>query len=315
MSAPPAGVVVFAYHDVGCRGIRTLRRLGVPIHLVHTHGDDPRENTWFGSVRATCEELGVPCVVGADPHAASEIERIRALRPRALFSFYWRDLLREDVLSLAPVALNLHGSLLPRYRGRAPVNWMLLHGETRGGATLHHMVRRADAGDVVDQEPFDIGTDDTPTDVYRKVLDAAETVLLRSACAAIDGTASRVLQMESKATKFGRRTPDDGRIEWRWAAEDVRNLVRAVTEPYPGAFTFDGAQKVLVWWAESARPDAPRPALAPGTVLREGGGVHVVCGDRRTVRLVRVEIGGRKGDPRDFPGSLAEGAVLGAGGS
>ena len=308
-------VVVFAYHDVGCRGIRTLRRLGVPIGLVHTPADDPRENRWFGSVRRVCEELSIPCVVGADPHEPAEVERIRALRPPALLSFYWRDLLRDDVLALAPVALNLHGSLLPRYRGRAPVNWMLLHGETQGGVTLHHMVRRADAGDIVDQEPFPIGDDDTPTEVYAKLLAAAETVLLRSALPAIAGTAPRIRQMESKATTFGRRTPDDGRIDWRWSAEDVRNLVRAVTEPYPGAFTSAGAQKVLVWEALSARPDGARRALAPGTVCHDEGRVHVVCGDRRTVRLVRVEADGRRGDPREFPRVLPEGAVLGAGGA
>ncbi len=132
--------VVFAYHDVGCMGLRTLKRLGVEIAQVYTHADDPRENTWFGSVRRTCEELQLPVEVAADPHAPAELARIAKLAPRAIFSFYWRDLLRENVLALAQKgAVNLHGSLLPRYRGRAPVNWQLLHGEREGGVTLHHM--------------------------------------------------------------------------------------------------------------------------------------------------------------------------------
>ena len=306
-------VVVFAYHDVGCMGIRTLGRLGVDVAAVYTYEDDPAEAAWFGSVRGTCEELGIPCFPGSDPHAPEELERIRGLRPDAFFSFYYRDMIREPLLSLPPRgAVNLHGSLLPRYRGRAPVNWMLLHGETRGGATLHHMVKRADAGDIVDQEPFDIGPDDTPADVFARLLPAAERVLERSARAVIDGTAPRIVQMESKATYHGRRRPEDGRIDWRWAAEDVRNLVRAVTRPYPGAFTFAGARKVLIWWAaHEARP--PLRPLAPGTVTRSADGVFVTCGDRRLLRLVCVELDGRASDGLELAGVLRDGLVLGDG--
>lgn len=319
--------VVFAYHDVGCMGIRVLRSLGVEIGLVYTHDDDPGENHWFGSVRRACAELGVAWSV-ADPHLPEELERLRAIAPDAIFSLYYRNMLKDDVLATAKRgAVNLHGSLLPRYRGRAPVNWMLLHGETRGGVTLHHMVKRADAGDIVDQEGFDIGPDDTGVDVYRKMMPVAERVLRRSAPLVLAGTAPRVLQMESKATKFGRRTPEDGRIEWRWCAEDVRNLVRAVTKPYPGAFTFAGPQKVLVWRAESVgtvplaagsyetvlRTVSPPPfsSLSPGTLVRSPGGVFAACGDRRFLRLTRVEIDGREGDGTEFADVLRDGLILG----
>jgi len=302
--------VVFAYHDVGCMGLRTLRRLGVEIAQVYTHADDPHENAWFGSVRRTCEELHLPVKVAADPHAPAELAHIAKLAPRALFSFYWRDLLKENVLALAQKgAVNLHGSLLPRYRGRAPVNWQLLHGERAGGVTLHHMVKRADAGDIVDQEPFEIGLDDKPTDVFARVLTAGEHVLERSAVAVVEGSAPRVEQLESKATLFGRRRPEDGAIRWRQSAEDVRNLVRAVTRPYPGAFTFASGKRVSVWWsAHGARPNS---AAAPGRVERRSDGVYVTCGDRRALRLVEVEIDGRVGDALEFPELLGNGAQLG----
>ncbi len=301
-------VVVFAYHDVGCAGSRTLRSLGIDVALVYTHEDDPGENRWFGSVAKTCAELRVPCST-ADPHLPAEVERIRRISPDAIFSLYYRDMLKDTVLTLAKRGgFNLHGSLLPRYRGRAPVNWQILHGEKEGGVTLHRMVQRADAGDIVDQEAIPIGPDDTAVDVYRKMLPAAERVLRRSATAVVGGTAARVLQMESKATYHGRRRPEDGRIEWRWMAEDVRNLVRAVTHPYPGAFTFAGSTKVLVWW--TVRADAER-AAAPGTVGRSADGVHVVCGDRRLLSLAKVEIDGREADAREFPEVLKDGLVLG----
>ena len=292
--------VVFAYHDVGCRGLRVLHRLGVPVAAVYTHEDDPQENTWFGSVRATCAELRLPVRAGADPNSPEEIERIRALRPTVFFSFYYRDLLKEPLLAVPPRGgVNLHGSLLPRYRGRAPVNWMILHGEREGGVTLHYMVKRADAGDIVDQEAFPIGPDDTPTDVFERLLPAAERVLERSAIAVLEGTAPRIVQLESKATGFGRRRPEDGCIDWRHAAEDVRNLVRAVTKPYPGAFTFAGERKLLVWSARHETRSA-RADLAPGTLAREHDGIHVSCGDRRRLRLMRVELDGREGDALDF---------------
>lgn len=305
--------VVFAYHDVGCMGLRTLKRLGVEIGLVYTHADDPRENTWFGSVRATCEELRLPVKVGTDPHAEAELAHIAALHPRALFSFYWRDLLKENVLALAQRgAVNLHGSLLPRYRGRAPVNWQLLHGEREGGVTLHYMVKQADAGEIVDQEPFPIGFDDKPTDVFAKVLAAGERVLERSAVSVVEGTAPRIEQVESKATVFGRRRPEDGAIRWRQSAEDVRNLVRAVTRPYPGAFSFAAGKRVLVWWsAHAARGERASAGDQPGRVERRSDGVYVTCGDRRALRLCEVEIEGRSGDALEFPELLGNGARLG----
>jgi len=311
--------VVFAYHDVGCLGLRVLHRLKIPVAAVYTHADDPTENTWFGSVRRTCEELKLPVHVGADPNSEGERAKIAKLKPAAFFSFYFRDLLKQPLLAIPKYGgVNLHGSLLPRYRGRAPVNWQLLHGETRSGATLHYMVKRADAGDVVDQEPFEIGPDDAPTDVFKKLLPAAELVLSRSAPAVMDGSAPRILQLESNATTFGRRTPADGLIHWKMAAHDVRNLVRAVTEPYPGAVTFtSGGRRIMVWWADYV-PEAPRSAREPGTIEWSGApgeAPRVVCGDRRRLRLSRFTIEAEGGnaaaiDAREF---LRDGAVLGPG--
>jgi UDP-4-amino-4-deoxy-L-arabinose formyltransferase/UDP-glucuronic acid dehydrogenase (UDP-4-keto-hexauronic acid decarboxylating) len=301
--------VVFAYHDVGVTGIRCLARSGIEIAAVYTHEDDPAENRWFGSVREVAEELSVPVFAGVNPNRAEEVERIRGLAPKAIFSFWYRRILRQPLLDVPTVAaVNLHGSLLPRYRGRAPVNWMILNGETSGGVTLHHMVLTPDAGDIVDQEPFPIGEDDTPVDVYRKLVAAEERVLLRSARAVVDGTAPRVRQLESNATTFGGRRPEDGLIDWHVSARDVRNLIRAVTDPYPGAFTYAEGEKVLVWWAEST--GGPGDPAAPGTVERTAEGVLVVCGDRRRLRLTKVEIAGEKGDASAFPEVLREGVVL-----
>jgi UDP-4-amino-4-deoxy-L-arabinose formyltransferase/UDP-glucuronic acid dehydrogenase (UDP-4-keto-hexauronic acid decarboxylating) len=306
-------VVVFAYHDVGCMGVHTLKALGIDVARVYTHADDPGENRWFGSVTKTCAELGVTCTT-ANPHDSAETGVIRGIAPDAIFGLYYRDMIKDSVLSLAKRGgFNLHGSYLPRYRGRAPVNWQILHGETQGGVTLHHMVKRADAGDIVDQEAIPIGPDDTGVDVYRKMLPAAELVLRRSAKAVLDGTARRIRQMESKATYYGRRKPEDGLIDWNWCAEDVRNLVRAVTRPYPGAFTFASGRRINVWRVSHARfavaDQEPWPPV-PGTIIGADG-VFVYCGDCALLKLDHVEIDGRVGDGADFPGVLKDGLVLG----
>ncbi len=322
--------VVFAYHDVGCMGVRVLRKLGVDVARVYTHDDDPDENHWYGSVAKTCAELGVACTT-LSPHDPAELDVIRGTAPDAIFSLYYRDMIKDSVLSLAKRgAVNLHGSYLPRYRGRAPVNWQILHGETQGGVTLHYMVKKPDAGDIVDQESFDIGPDETGRDVYAKMLPAAERVLTRSAMSVLEGTAPRIRQMESKATYYGRRRPEDGLIDWRWRAEDVRNLVRAVTHPYPGAFTFAGGKKILVWWttasdsgsvsristirdpgrARECESPVENRRPAPGRVVSRGG-VSVVCGDGRLLKLVRVEIDGREGDATEFADVLRDGTELG----
>jgi methionyl-tRNA formyltransferase len=160
-------------------------------------------------------------------------------------------------------AFNMHGSLLPRYRGRAPVNWAILHGEPETGATLHHMLEEPDAGDIVDQERVPIGPEDPVGTVMARIRDAALTVLARQLENLLRGTAPRSPQDHARATSFGRRRPEDGRIDWQRPAREIFNLVRAVTRPFPGAFAdFEPERRLMVWWA---RPLVG--AAAPGRIL------------------------------------------------
>ena len=123
--------VVFAYHDIGCTGIRALLAAGFEIPLVITHRDDPGETTFFASVARLCAERGLPVHAPADVNSPLWVERIGAIAPDVIFSFYYRKLLQQPLLSIPALgAFNLHGSLLPAYRGRAPVN----HPPYRGGA-------------------------------------------------------------------------------------------------------------------------------------------------------------------------------------
>ena len=288
--------VVFAYHDVGVRCLSVLLARGVDVPLVVTHEDDPDETIWFGSVAATARRHDVPVVTPAsakDPELGS---RIAAIGPDFIFSFYYRKMIPESVLRLARRgALNMHGSLLPRYRGRSPVNWAIVNGEEETGVSLHHMTVRADAGAIVGQQAVPILPDDVALDVFRKVTCAAERLLLATLPSLIDGSAVATPQVEAMATTFGGRTPEDGRIEWRRSAAEVHNLVRAVAPPYPGAFTSLRGDTVFVH--RTVRVPTAAHRATPLHLHGDGGRCFAVCGDGETVRLVEAA---REGSPFDL---------------
>jgi len=239
-----ARAVVFAYHDVGVRCLKTLISGGVDVPLVVTVADDPQETRWFGSVAATAAEYGIAAMTPADANTPELRRRLLELRPDFIFSFYYRSMLGAELLNAARRgALNMHGSLLPRYRGRAPVNWAILHGERETGATLHYMVERADAGDIVDQLAVPILQDDDAREVFAKVTVAAEAILARSLPGLIAGNAPRRRQPIKPGQYFGRRRPEDGRIDWSWPARRIHDLVRAVAPPFPGAFAAVGGER------------------------------------------------------------------------
>ena len=274
--------VVFAYHDVGVRCLRVLLEAGIRVPLVVTHRDDPAEGGWFGSVAALSRNRGIETL--EDPEAADVERRLQSLRPDFIFSFYYRRMLPAHWLALARRgAYNMHGSLLPKYRGRAPVNWAVLHGEHETGATLHEMTAQPDAGRIVDQERVPIGPDESAIEVMRRVTHAAETVLRRSMEPLAAGTARLREQDLASGSYFGRRGPEDGRIDWSKSAREIHNLVRAVAPPYPGAFT--ERLRILKTRMEPGLR-APQGPLGP---YRSNGEWFAACGDGAVLRLLEVE--------------------------
>ncbi len=277
-----ARAVVFAYHDVGVRCLKALLSGGVEVPLVVTVADDPGERQWFASVAEAAREYGIEVVTAESPGAARLDERVAVLAPDFVFSFYYRALLPEALLRCARRgALNMHGSLLPKYRGRAPVNWAILNGERETGATLHEMVARADAGDIVDQMAVPILADDEAREVYAKVTVAAEIVLARSLPGLLAGTAPRRPQPIVPGQYFGRRRPEDGRIDWSWPAARVHNLVRAVAPPFPGAFSDVGRGRL---WIHRTRLEAHGDTGAPRLYGRAGA-CYAACA-QGTLRIL-----------------------------
>jgi methionyl-tRNA formyltransferase len=280
-----ARAVVFAYHDVGVRCLKTLLSAKVAVPLVVTVRDDPKETRWFASVADSAREHGLDVAIPDDANSPELAERVAGLQPDFIFSFYYRSLLGARLLSCARRgALNMHGSLLPKYRGRAPVNWAILNGELETGATLHYMVDRADAGDIVDQLAVPILEEDDAREVFRKVTTAAEIVLARSLPGLLAGTAARRPQLIEPGQYFGRRRPEDGRIDWSQPAARIHNLVRALAPPFPGAFTeVDGR----LWWIHRTRPEtrAITPS-EPARLFGEQGACYAACADGGVLRIL-----------------------------
>jgi methionyl-tRNA formyltransferase len=291
--------VVFAYHDVGCRCLEVLLDQGVDVPLVVTHRDSPGENIWFGSVADLARERRIEVVMPDDPNAREFAGRIRALRPDFIFSFYYRLMLNPGLLAIPRRgAFNMHGSLLPKYRGRAPVNWAVLHGETQTGATLHEMVEKPDAGRIVDQEAVAILPDELAVDVFRKVTGAAERVLRRSLPKLIDGGAVLRPQGLSRGSYFGGRRPEDGRIDWSASAKRIHDLVRAVAPPYPGAFTqVEGGRLRVLRTRRCSKKITPAPSPF---LYAEGGGCYAACADGEVLELLEVELDGRPFSAQEF---------------
>ncbi len=285
-------VVVFGYHDIGAACLEVLLEQEANVVAVVTHRDDPTETLWFASVAALAASRGIPVFTPDDPTEPWFVEKMGRLRPDMLFSFYYRHLLPQALLDLPGLgAINLHGSLLPKYRGRAPINWVLVHGETITGVTLHHMDARADHGDIVAQRTVPIAIEDTALTLSRKLTEAARRLLADTYPLILSGQAPRIRQDDSAATRFGRRRPADGRIDWSAAAWQVYNLIRAVTHPFPGAFTFLESRRVFLW---AARPPGKRRAPGPpGRVLGvgEGRSLEVATGVG-VLEVLRVQLEG-----------------------
>jgi methionyl-tRNA formyltransferase len=210
----------------------------------------------------------------------------------------------EVLASASRGGYNMHGSLLPRYRGRVPVNWAILHGEHETGATLHRMEAKPDAGDIVDQMAVPILPDDVALDVFRKVTVAAELVLRRSLPSILEGTDPRIEQDLSRGSYFGGRRPEDGRIDWTMGARAIHDLVRAVAPPYPGAFTDLAGHRLSI---NRTRVLDERGAARLAQLRLAEGEAFLDCANGGTLRILAMALDGRDCDARALQQHLGPG--------
>ncbi|MBI3820022.1 MAG: formyltransferase [Planctomycetes bacterium] len=309
--------ILAAYHEMGYVGLECILRHGWEVAAVYTHPDAPNENIWWRRIADYAKENNIP-VEYADISDPAQFEKLKSYDADYLFSVYYRKMIAPAILEIFPKgAYNLHGSLLPHYRGRAPVNWVLVEGQIETGVTMHHMVAKPDAGDLVDQEWVPIEDDESASTLYQKLVDASVNVWDRCLGWFERGKAPRFTQDLTKGCYRGGRTPEDGKINFAWPAKRCFDLIRGVTHPYPGAFAMAGQQKYYIWWATpSASIKSGRRAPA-GSVLLENGQPVVVCGDGY-LRIDKIQPPGREemdGAAAAKSGQLPEGLAFFASGA
>jgi len=292
-----SSAVVFAYHNVGVRCLSVLLAHGVEVALVVTHRDNPKETIWFDSVAELAALHGIPVITPDNPNTPEVVEQLRALQPDFFFSFYYREMLKRELLEIPKRgALNMHGSLLPKYRGRVPVNWAIIRGEISTGSTLHYMTEKPDNGDIVAQQAVPILPDDTALQVFQKVTVAAEIALNDVLPALLAGKAQAVKQDLSKGAYFGGRKAEDGVIDWSQPASAIHNLVRAVAPPYPGATTrlLGKPMRILQTLDTGCTVSGEKPAF----YVKEGK-AYAACG-QGVLRVVRFELDGIEMSAAEF---------------
>ncbi len=281
--------IVFGYHEIGYVCLEELIDFGAEVSCLFTHVDDPNEEIWYRRPAELAKTRGIPVYTPQDLKDSRWIGLIREMNPDVIFSFYYRMMIPKEILAIPKIgAFNLHGSLLPKFRGRCPVNWVLVQGESQTGLTLHAMVEKPDAGDIIAQRAIDITFDDTALTLFTKMATEAR-VLMRDVLPSIaDGAFQRLPQAGlGSSSYFGGRKPEDGLINWEKDAVALYNLTRATTHPYPGAFTYLDGRKLFIW---KAFPVKDIPRTRPGMVVSTRP--LVVGAGRGGLKLLQVQLDG-----------------------
>ncbi len=255
---PNPSAVVCAYSSVGTAALEGLLEAGIEVKALYTYVQGPDE-LWFTPPAAVARAQGIPVHLAPAFNEEGVFESIRALNPDFLFSFYFREMIQARFLELPRLgAYNLHGSLLPKYRGRAPLNWVLVKGETETGITLHAMTPKPDDGHIVAQARLPIDWDETALSLTLKAADAGRDLVRDAIPGLVDGSIARLDQKTlGPSTYFGGRKPADSRLAFTMGVQEAFNQIRAVADPWPNAFLETGRGTVKVAWALPSHEPCP----------------------------------------------------------
>ena len=283
-------VVFFGNHTVGLTALSTLTNITNVVGVI-AHPVDPEDGINYESVYGWACDKGLRVIRGK-PTDLSVIKFVVDLQPDLLWVTDYRYILPETLVNLAPHgAINLHPSLLPKYRGRASINWAILNGETEIGLTAHYIDLGTDSGDIIHQIKLKILETDYIGDVIKKLLPLYKSITRMTIKDLKINLLNRQKQNELFASYFTARYPKDGQIDWRQSAVKVVNLVRAVSTPYPGAYSYLGKVKVYIWKASMTLGDSKADA---GTIVKfESSSPVISCGDN-AITLNEFEFEGGK---------------------
>lgn len=275
--------IVCAYSPVGREALEGLCEAGIEVAALYTY-PQASDEAWFDPPATFAEAHGIPVRMVPDFNADHVFETIQNTAPDLLLSFYFREMIQARFLEIPRLgAYNLHGSLLPHYRGRAPINWALVNGETETGITLHAMTPKPDDGDILGQVRVPIEWDETALSLTWKAAAAGRALVKETIPAIVAGTARRISQKTlGPSTYFGGRRPADSRLDFSMTAGEAFNQIRAVADPWPNAFLQTEAGCVHVAWGlptEAACPQGHFRITREGVLLGFSEGalrVHIL---------------------------------------
>ena len=304
MSSRPR-IVFLGNHTVGVRALRVLQRDADLVGVV-AHPDDPEDGVRYESVYDEAVRRGLPVLRGTG-RSAVVMEFVRKCAPDLLWVTDYRYLLPSLLVNLARLgAVNLHPSLLPRYRGRASINWAILRGETELGLSAHLIDDGMDTGDIMAQRRYTLAQHEDVGDALEKLYPLYEAITAEVVAAFLSGSLPRRAQEVAHASVFPRRTPEDGLIDWTAPSRDVWNLIRAVAAPYPGAFSSAGSTRLTIWRAAAVESFARDTSPEAGEILDvspDRKSLTVACGDAALV-VTRYSLAAQTGDTAIHPGDV-----------
>ncbi|MBN1557791.1 MAG: methionyl-tRNA formyltransferase [Lentisphaerae bacterium] len=279
---------------LGCPALdRLLRDDAVDLAAVVCQPDRPSGRRLRPApcpTKTAAEAAGVPVLTPEQVNAPDSVASLRAFRPELIVVVAYGQMLGKEILELPPRGcINVHASLLPLYRGAAPIQWAIANGEARTGVTTLYMNARMDAGDLIDQTAVPIGPDDTADTLHDTLAAAGADLLMRTLAALRTGAVRATPQDESRATYAPKLRKSDGRIDWCLAADAIRNRVRAF-QPWPGSWCRregGGVLKLLDARAEARDGET-------GRVLEVRGEGPLVAAGAGSVRLCRVQPPGKR---------------------
>jgi methionyl-tRNA formyltransferase len=286
-------VVSFGYQTWGCKTLEALIDLDHDVVLAVTHpaSEHSYKAIWSESVEQLARDNGIPVHL-TERVDAETIDLVKSAEPDVIVVNSWYTWMPPELYTLPPHGtLNLHDSLLPKFTGFSPVLWALISGASEFGLTVHRMDDGLDTGDILIQRSLPIGPTDTGTDLVMRGLDLIPGAV-RDALAALQaGTAVWRPQNKAERTYFHKRSARDSLIDWSWPAEDLERFVRALSDPYPRAFTCYRGERIEV---VQARVSEACYGGTPGRVIVQEGGGAVVCGpdafrgDNRGLVITRI---------------------------
>ena len=250
-------VAYLGSQEIGARCLEVVLDQGHEVVGVGTFVPGPHES-WVDDVARMADERNLPRLRGRRFRTQRAFDALARCKPDILLVIGWRWILPPAVLALPPKGcLGIHGSLLPRLRGFAAVNWALIRDEPRTGPSLFYFDAGTDTGDIVGQRPFDLTDADDAASVRRKLADAAVELLAEHLPGLADGTAPRSPQPAEGATFGPQRRPEEGWIDWTWEPRRVFNWVRGITRPYPGAMARIEGRTVRIWRVAPVAGEGP----------------------------------------------------------